>query len=216
MAPTPYYPKGLELEGYHEQVLGFEFILGTFFSVTGIVIAFAWLAANRLPSQERGLAVWLVVTGIIHIVVEGTFSLCDKFYQNSNPNMLLLELWKEYSKADSRYATRDAFTTTMETCTAFIIGPSCIVATYGLISKSSWRWVLIILLSSCQLYGDVLYFATFWFEGGTFSRPEPLYFWIYFIFMNSIWIVVPIWCISYSAQQCMRATVVEQVKVKEC
>ena len=27
--------------------------------------------------------------------------------------------------------------------------------------------------------------------GVPLSRPEPLYFWVYFVFMNAIWIAVP-------------------------
>ncbi len=30
------------------------------------------------------------------------------------------------------------------------------------------------------------------------SRPEPLYFWFYFVFINAIWIVVPSLCILHA------------------
>ncbi|KAJ6655367.1 hypothetical protein lerEdw1_005559 [Lerista edwardsae] len=43
-----------------------------------------------------------------------------------------------------------------------------------------------------QLYGDVLYFYTEYRDG--FSHSEmghPIYFWFYFVFMNSLWIVIP-------------------------
>jgi hypothetical protein len=29
------------------------------------------------------------------------------------------------------------------------------------------------------------------------SRPEPLYFWFYFIFVNGIWLVIPGWITFY-------------------
>ena len=29
--------------------------------------------------------------------------------------------------------------------------------------------------------------------GMIYSRPEALYFWVYFVFVNSIWIVIPSW-----------------------
>lgn len=32
-------------------------------------------------------------------------------------------------------------------------------------------------------------------EGKRNYRPEPYYFWFYFIFMNAIWLVIPIFCI---------------------
>ena len=42
-----------------------------------------------------------------------------------------------------------------------------------------------------QLYGDVLYFATEARVGWTHSDPHPLYFWVYFVGLNGIWVVVP-------------------------
>jgi cholestenol Delta-isomerase len=205
MAVPPYYPRGLDLPGFHEQVIGMEVILGVFFSVTALVAALTWLAASSLSGRDRGMVVWLVITGIIHVVVEGAFSLNARFYQNENPTMLLLELWKEYSKADSRYATRDTFTTAMETCTAFLVGPMCFAAAYGLLKRCSWRWVLVLVLSTFQLYGDILYFATYWMDEADFSRPEPMYFWFYFVTINGIWVVIPLWCVWVSLQQSMLA-----------
>lgn len=56
-----------------------------------------------------------------------------------------------------------------------------------------------LLVSLGQIYGDVLYFATCWIEGAVHVRPEPLYFWFYFIIVNGIWIVVPSLCIAHAA-----------------
>ena len=37
-------------------------------------------------------------------------------------------------------------------------------------------------------------------------RPEPLYFWFYFIVVNGIWVVVPSLCIAHAALQVAAAT----------
>ena len=51
------------------------------------------------------------------------------------------------------------------------------------------------LVSLGQIYGDVLYFATSMFDhyykGLAYCRPEPYYFWFYYVFMNAIWLVIP-------------------------
>jgi cholestenol delta-isomerase len=51
------------------------------------------------------------------------------------------------------------------------------------------------LVSTGQIYGDVLYYATsmfdHYFAGKTYCRPEGYYFWCYYFFMNFIWIVIP-------------------------
>jgi cholestenol delta-isomerase len=54
----------------------------------------------------------------------------------------------------------------MEAITAFVVGPLCLLAAYGTAMRQSWRYTLQILLSLAQLYGDVLYFGTTYFEGG--------------------------------------------------
>lgn len=52
---------------------------------------------------------------------------------------------------------------------------------------------LIVCMS--HLYGDTLYYATSLFDdyvnGVPYCRPEPYYFWLYYFFMNFIWIVIP-------------------------
>ena len=72
---------------------------------------------------------------------------------------------KEYGKADSRYITRDSFVINMEAFTAFVVGPMCFWAVAGMVHQKPWRHLLALLVSVCQLYGDVLYFATTGSEG---------------------------------------------------
>jgi hypothetical protein len=67
---------------------------------------------------------------------------------------------KEYSKADSRYATRDDFIISMEAVTAFLEGPGCLLIVWGMLKAKPWRYTAILLVSLGQFYGDVLYFGT--------------------------------------------------------
>ena len=83
---------------------------------------------------------------------------------------------KEYAKADSRYASRDPFTICMEFVTAFIEGPSCFLIIYGLVKREAWRHVLQLLVVTCQVYGDILYFATSWYEGMLMMEDRLSYF----------------------------------------
>lgn len=50
-----------------------------------------------------------------------------------------------------------------------------------------------------QLYSDVLYLSTslaeWYVKNVAYSRPEPYYLWFYFLFLNGIWLVVPL-CMS--------------------
>ena len=87
------------------------------------------------------------------------------------------DLWpgsgKEYCQADSRYATRDPFTICMEAITAFIEGPLCFVILYGMLKQRPWRFTLQFAVSLGQFYGDVLYFATSYYDG---KHLQPLGF----------------------------------------
>ncbi len=80
---------------------------------------------------------------------------------------------KEYSKADSRYATRDDFVISMEAVTAFLEGPGFFLTVWALLQRLPWRYTAILLVSLGQLYGDVLYFMTC-FHGGALVRHAAL------------------------------------------
>ena len=94
---------------------------------------------------------------------------CSKACQASDPEARAC-VWrsgKEYAKADSRYASRDSFTISMEFVTAFVEGPGCFFILYGIAQRSSWRFTLQLMVSLGELYGDVLYFGTCFLEGAS-------------------------------------------------
>ena len=121
------------------------------------------------------------------------------------------QLWKEYTLSDSRYMISDPFTLCMETITAvcgetaYLVGvlmlvqvcwgPMCYLTAYLIVRDSPYRHPLQAFVSTGQLYGDVLYYATSmfteWHTGTRYYRPEPQYYWIYFAFLNAFWIVIP-------------------------
>uniref|UniRef100_A0A4W3GDZ0 EBP cholestenol delta-isomerase n=1 Tax=Callorhinchus milii TaxID=7868 RepID=A0A4W3GDZ0_CALMI len=86
----------------------------------------------------------------------------------------------------------DNFTVCMETITAVAWGPLSIWTVVAFLHNKPYRFVLQLIVSLGQLYGDVLYFFTEYREGfqhGEFGHP--VHFWFYFVFMNSLWVVVP-------------------------
>ena len=62
-------------------------------------------------------------------------------------------------------------------------------------TEHALRHPLQIIVSLGQLYGDVLYYATSMFDhymfDKSYSRPEPYYFYGYYVLMNLFWIVIP-------------------------
>jgi cholestenol Delta-isomerase len=131
--------------------------------------------------------------GCIHLFFEGYFAY--NFRHMGSKQDLFGQLWKEYSLSDSRYQTQNAFVLCMETITAICWGPLSFVVAWTITKENPLRSPLQAIVSLGHLYGDVLYFATSLFDhyilGLSYSRPEPLYFWGYFVFLNAVWIVVP-------------------------
>ncbi|NXK01523.1 EBP isomerase, partial [Corythaixoides concolor] len=85
----------------------------------------------------------------------------------------------------------DDFTVAMETVTAWAWGPLSFLTFLAFLWHHPARYVLQLLVSLGQLYGDVLYFATEARAGWSHGDPRPLYFWGYFVGLNGLWVLVP-------------------------
>lgn len=53
----------------------------------------------------------------------------------------------------------------MEAVTAFLWGPLCPLLVWGIFTAKPWRYALMLVVSSGQIYGDVLYYGTCYLEG---------------------------------------------------
>jgi cholestenol delta-isomerase len=93
-------------------------------------------------------------------------------------------------------------------CKAFW-GPLSFVTAALIATDHPLRHSFQVIVSLGQLYGDVLYYATSMFDhyilNLSYSRPEAAYFWGYFVFMNSFWIVIPLYLLCSSVGETWRA-----------
>ncbi|KAH8755062.1 Emopamil-binding protein, partial [Diaporthe sp. PMI_573] len=156
-------------------------------------------------------------TGSFHLFFEGYFA----YHNGDMPARIDLfgQLWKEYAKSDRRYLSRDSFVVCMETVTAVAWGPLSFAVGWLVIKDSPLRHPLQIIVSLGQLYGDVLYYATFFFDesvyGAVYCRPESFYFWAYFVMLNGFWVVIPGWLIIQSTIESTKAFRFAQETVKQ-
>ncbi|XP_048879052.1 3-beta-hydroxysteroid-Delta(8),Delta(7)-isomerase [Brienomyrus brachyistius] len=201
----PYWPRSLSIPNYTENDRSMVEILTFLFSVSGLLLFVTWmvtgrdvagLQAGRRLSVARRLALcWFAVCGFIHGIIEGWF--CLYYSIIPSDQSFLSQLWKEYSKGDSRYVIADNFTVCMETVTAVFWGPFSVWIVLAFLYNHSYRFVLQLIVSLGQLYGAVLYFYTEHREGYAHSQlGHPIYFWFYFVFMNLLWIVLPLLLIA--------------------
>ncbi|KAK9697981.1 hypothetical protein RND81_08G074500 [Saponaria officinalis] len=192
MDAHPYAPKDLSLPGFVPNLLSATTILVVFAVATIIVVSLAWFVParfSRITRMERILICWWVFTGLTHMIVEGYFVFSPEFFKNKT-GCYLAEIWKEYSKGDSRYAERDPATVALEGITAVIEGPASILAAYAIARHKSFNYVLQLAISLGQLYGCVMYYTTAILRGDGFAT-STYYYYAYYVAANSPWIVIP-------------------------
>ncbi|XP_019188496.1 PREDICTED: probable 3-beta-hydroxysteroid-Delta(8),Delta(7)-isomerase [Ipomoea nil] len=188
----PYVPRDLKLPGFVPCFLTQLDIVGVYGGVSTLVVAFMWIFSGRFPKISKGdrlLMCWWIFTGLTHMILEGYFVFSPNFYKEKTP-VYLAEVWKEYSKGDSRYAARDSAVISVEGITAVLEGPACLLAVYAIATKKSYRYILQVAISLGQLYGTAVYFITAVLEGDNFAVSPFYYFW-YYVFANSFWVWIP-------------------------
>ncbi|XP_058096165.1 probable 3-beta-hydroxysteroid-Delta(8),Delta(7)-isomerase, partial [Magnolia sinica] len=188
----PYIPKDLDLPDYVPCLLSQSQILAVYGVVSVLVVSLIWIVSGCFPKiskTDRVLMCWWAFTGLTHIILEGYFAFSPNFYKEKSP-FYLAEVWKEYSKGDSRYAARDSAVVTVEGITAVIEGPASLLAVYAIATRKSYSYVLQLAICLGQLYGDTVYFITSYLEGDNFAA-STFYYWAYYVGANFAWIVIP-------------------------
>lgn len=131
---------------------------------------------------------------------------------------LFAQLWKEYALSDSRYMTSDPFMLCIESLTVvrtlrtnfqghallsltlltakqLLWAPLCFAIVICIIRRDRLRYPLQIVMCVGHLFGVALYYGTCFFEyryrNVSHSRPEFLYYWVYYVGFNFPWVVVP-------------------------
>lgn len=195
----PYVPRDLNLVDYVPNLLSQSTILAVYGLASLFVVSLIWVISGKVPKiskADRWLMCWWAFTGLTHIVLEGYFAFSPEFYKDKS-GFYLAEVWKEYSKGDSRYAARDAGVVAVEGITAVFEGPASLLSVYAIATGKSYSYILQFAISLGQLYGTAVYFMTSYLEGDNFAA-SPYYYNLYYIGANASWVVIPsliaIWC----------------------
>eukprot|EP00262_Sarcandra_glabra_P014008 TRINITY_DN3998_c0_g1_i1.p1 TRINITY_DN3998_c0_g1~~TRINITY_DN3998_c0_g1_i1.p1 ORF type:complete len:248 (+),score=19.47 TRINITY_DN3998_c0_g1_i1:77-745(+) len=191
-AQHPYVPRDLHLPDYVPVSLSQSTILSVFASASLLVVSLIWILSGRSPNlskTDRKLMCWWAFTGLTHSILEGYFVFSPDFYKKKSP-FYLAEVWKEYSKGDSRYAGRDSTVVTVEGITAVLEGPACLLAVYAIATRKPYSYTLQFAISLGQLYGCLVYFITSYLEGDNFAA-SPFYYWLYYVGANCAWVPIP-------------------------
>lgn len=152
------------------------------------------------------------------------FDHAERLYGAAYGSEPTARMWQEYGKADARWVGADLGVIALEILTVFVGGPVaayiCYVA-YRAAAASVERnsaataamytgrmWLLAIGLAVAELYGGWMTFAPEWLSGSTaLETGEPIYLWLYLVFFNGLWVVVPIWILCVGSGEVSRAFV---------
>ncbi|KAI0180369.1 EBP-domain-containing protein [Hypoxylon sp. FL1284] len=202
VVPThPYYPLGVAIPGYEPNQTPVPVLMASFAGMLGFALlgasAIALKANPKLSKSNLAVFCWFVLNGCLHCFFEGYFVLNHATLASSQN--VFAQLWKEYALSDSRYLTSDVFMLSIESITALVWGPLCFANAVAVARGSPSRHALRIAACVAHLYGVALYYGTglaqTYFldaaDGLSHSRPEPLYFWGYYVGFNAPWAVIP-------------------------
>ncbi|KAK4482995.1 hypothetical protein RD792_010169 [Penstemon davidsonii] len=188
----PYIPRDLKLPGFVPGFLSQSTIVGYYGIASLLVVSFMWILSGffrKITKVDRILMCWWIFTGLTHMILEGYFVFSPEFYKEKTPHYLA-EVWKEYSKGDSRYVGRDSAVVSVEGITAVLEGPACLLAVYAIATKKSYSYILQAAISLGQLYGTAVYFITALLDGDNFAVNE-FYYYAYYVFANGWWVLIP-------------------------
>ncbi|QRV86625.1 emopamil-binding family protein [Ceratobasidium sp. AG-Ba] len=182
----------------------------SFYSLAGVVaiLGTAYATSNRVlkknaTASERVTFVWLAFDALIHFIFEGSFLYYSTFGRTVNAGLgMFAEMWREYARADFRWGTADETVVSLELLTVFGAGPLCCYIMYQLAKGDPRRHYWIVVLCTAEIYGGWMTFCPEWLTGSKNLRTDNfLYFWVYLMLMNLIWVFIPLWLMvdSYGA-----------------
>ncbi|KAL5501698.1 hypothetical protein ACEPAH_8958 [Sanghuangporus vaninii] len=145
--------------------------------------------------QDKFAFIWLAFDAMIHFSFEGSFLYLSVFGRSVNTSTgPFAELWKEYARADFRWGFSDPTVVSLEILTVLGAGPLCCYILYQLARQDPARHYWIVVLSTAELYGGWMTFCPEWLTGSpNLDTSNPLYLWVYLVFMNVIWVFIPLW-----------------------
>ncbi|XP_027092329.1 probable 3-beta-hydroxysteroid-Delta(8),Delta(7)-isomerase [Coffea arabica] len=188
----PYVPRDLKLPGFVPAFLPPSTIVGAYLLASLLAVSIVWIGSGRIhkiSKLDRILMCWWIFTGLTHMVLEGYFVFTPDFYKKTTP-VYLAEVWKEYSKGDSRYAARDSGVVSIEGVTVVLEGPFCLLTLFAIATKKSYRYVIQLAISLGQLYGTIVYFLTSYLDGDNFAASW-FYYYAYYVLANAFWVLIP-------------------------
>jgi hypothetical protein len=141
---------------------------------------------------EKLALVWFLIDAFTHLSIELGYVYLAMTTTAAKTDSFLGHIWREYGRADARWAIRDPVVISIEMATV-LMGVLCLFMIYGVLKRASWRHPLQIIICVAELYGGWMTFAPEWLDGSpNLNGTDPILLWIYLVFMNGLWVVIPL------------------------
>lgn len=145
-----------------------------------------------LQYHEAVILVWYILDAITHLTIELGYVFLALTSTANHTDNFLGHIWREYGRADSRWARRDVNVISVEIATV-IVGILCLFQIYAVATRQSWRHPLQIIICTAELYGGWMTFVPEWIDGSPNLNGSSFeLLWIYLVFMNGLWVLVPL------------------------
>lgn len=112
----------------------------------------------RFTFAEWVTLIWFGIDAFTHLSIELGYVCLALTTTAAKSDSYLGHIWREYGRADARWAIRDANVISIEIATV-LVGILCLFQIYGVIKRSSWRHVLQVIICVAELYGGWMTFA---------------------------------------------------------
>ncbi|GAB1314169.1 EXPERA domain-containing protein [Madurella fahalii] len=132
----------------------------------------------------------------------------------------LARLWMVYARADVRWAGVDLTVLSIELITVLFAGSMAVLACYDIARKSPRANLVMIILATAEIYGGYMTFMPEWLTGNVnLDTSNFMYKWVFLIFFNGLWVVIPLYAIYVAADDIYdafkaRATALGEKKAK--
>jgi hypothetical protein len=149
---------------------------------------------SKFSLGDKVTFVWFCIDAFTHLTIELGYLYLALTTTAKESDSFLAKIWKEYSRADSRWEVRDEGIISVEMATVFV-GLLCLVQLWALASNKPYRHALQIVICVAELYGGWMTFAPEWFAASPnkhLNASDWKLLWIYLVFMNGLWVVVPL------------------------
>ncbi|AEO62656.1 uncharacterized protein THITE_2107087 [Thermothielavioides terrestris NRRL 8126] len=132
----------------------------------------------------------------------------------------LAKLWMVYARADFRWAGVDLTVLSLEILTVLFAGPMACLVCYDIARKSPRANLVMIILATAELYGGYMTFMPEWLTASAnLDTSNFMYKWVFLVFFNGLWVVIPLYAIYVAADDIfdafrVRATALGEKKAK--